>query len=282
LLQRFRDSTGKFCAFYEEESGRMFLFNDEGILNIINGTTGGRIARKMVAYSGGPHAAIMYPHIYMENGTVYHAWTTQLHGRLVYWDIHFAWSLDDGDTWLKADGTRLDTPFVPDYSGPTDEVVLPEEFEYHTWLNSLAYKEGKVHLAYFSDLMDGDWIYVRIDLATGRIDRRTRARGETFTLNGIGGFFATSPGQPLYMLSTNSTHILALVSHDNGDNWHDAALSKRIAEGIRYVSGFREIGPHGIIGCFTAYSRTGGMNQAYLFRIPLVEEEPEELHPSST
>jgi len=270
------DRTGKFSAFYEEETHRMFLFNDQGILTILNATTGERIARKMVAYGGGPHAAIMYPHIYMEEGAIYHAWTTQLHSHYLYWDIHFAWSPDDGVTWRKADGTTLETPFVPDDTGPTDNVVLAEELEYNAWLNSLVHKDGKVHFAYFSDLGKRHWVYVRMDLKTGKIDRRTEPRGETTTLCGNGGFFATSPGQPLYMISTNGTHILALVSYDNGDSWHDAAVSQKAFDYVKYVSGSRKTSSLGIIGSFTAYNRTTRLNEAYFFRIPLVEEEPEE------
>jgi len=268
----------KYFAFYDPATGKMYLFNNEGMLMVLNSSTGRLMEKKIYAAHEGQKAYIQYPNAYVDDSVLYHAWTTQHWKRgtdFVYWDIHFAWSPDGGGTWRKADGTELPSRFIPDSGGPTDNIVPSEEFDYHTWLNSMTYKNGKVHFAYLSNLFNGDWVYVRIDMVTGKIDKRSMARGETITLDGNGGFFATAPGKPLYMVSTNLTHICALVSYDNGDTWHDAAVSEKPWRHIEYISGYREITSQGILGCFTGRPEEEGGYRVGFFRIPLSGEQGE-------
>ncbi len=272
----------KYAVFHDADAGKTYLFPNQGTFLILNSTTGRLMEKRIYAGSQGTKAFIQYPHIHVYDGTLYHAWTTQHWkggNQYVYWDIHFAWSPDGGNTWRKANGNRLNTPFIPDNTGPTDNVVPKEEFEYNTWLNGMTYKDGKVHLAYYSDLPKRHWIHVRIDMSTGEIDRRN-AEGETITLRGNGGFLATAPGKPLYMVSTNNTHICALVSHDNGNTWHDAAVSERSWDYCVYVSGHRRVTSHGITGCFTGLDREKGTYGVYFFRIPVTEKTEEPPRPA--
>jgi len=266
------DASGKDCMFYDRDAGKVYLFNHHGILLVINGTTGKRIRRKMFAYPQGLHARIEYPLVYVEDGVLYHAWTTQNINKYLYWDIHFAESPDGGSTWYKADGSKLKTPFVPDDTGPTDEIALKEEFHDFTWLCSMIVKNGKAHFVYFSDVGSRHYVYVRMDLDTGKIEKRVEPSGETLRVNGNGGFFVTGPGSsPLYIVSTNSTNICALVSYDNGDTWHDAAVSEKLEGYIEYTEGYRELCPEGILGSFTTYNPATKTNAAYFFRIPVPE-----------
>jgi len=264
----------KYSVFLDRNSHRLYLFNNQGVVITFDTLTGKRVARSMYAYSGGAKAFIQYPHVFVENGTIYHAWTTQRWtggASYVYYDIHFAKSPDGGTTWQKADGTVLNIPFVPDDTGPTDHIVEKTDLDYHTWLNSLTVKDGKAHLCYFSDRDSRHYVYVRIDLGSGEIDRRMEPRGETITLNGNGGFFSTNPGRPIYLVSTNGTNILALVSEDNGDPWHDLAVGPRMPGFIKYLGACREVTSQGIIGSFTLFHE--GNRSAYYFRIPLGGEQ---------
>jgi len=271
----------KYTVFLDQDSSRLYLFNNQGVLITFDATTGERLSRRIYAYSSGGKAFIQYPHVYVENGTIYHAWTTQRWtggGDYVYYNIHVVKSPDGGITWQLLNGTRLDIPFVPDDTGPVPGIV--EEFELleHTWLNSLMVKDGKAHLCYFSNRGGNTYVYVRIDLQTGQIDRRFEPRGETITPSGNGGFFATAPDQPLYLVSTNKSHIVALVSEDNGESWHDLAVGPRMQSGydswgVEYVTGCREVTGAGIIGSFTLH-HSDATHSAYFFRIPLDGEGP--------
>ncbi len=250
-------ASGKFSMFFDEERDTIYLFNHYGKLFVINATTGKYIRQKEVVQTTGDNAMTQYPHVFVDqDGVVHHAWTTQHRDKYLYWDIHYAKSTDGGRNWYDANGSKLPWSIVPDDPGQANLIIMEDEFEYHTWLSNMIVKDGKVHFAYLAQVPPV-WRqhYVRLDLATGQIDKRIQPffKGETISLNGLDGFFATGPGSaPLYYVSrANFSHIGALVSYDNGDTWHDAAMSEPIANAIYSIGGCRELTPEGIIGSFT-------------------------------
>jgi len=163
--------SGKYCMFYR--AGKLYIFNHYGKMLLVNATDGCLIRWKHVVGTTGRYAQTQYPHLYVDqDGTLHHAWTTQKLDRYLYWDIHHARSPDDGKTWFTGNDTRLYCPIKPDNSGKSDEIVLPDELEYHTWLSSMAVKDGKVHFAYMAQTPQPREEYVRLDLASGRIDIR--------------------------------------------------------------------------------------------------------------
>lgn len=266
-------ASGKYSMMYA--SGKVYLFNHYGKFFIINATTGRLIGWKQVVEFSGQNATTQYPHIYIEGtGLLHHAWTTNHKERYLYWDIHYTNSPNEGEAWYKADGTRIYCPMLPDQSGKADQIILPDEFEAHTWLSNMIAKNGKVHFAYLAQTTPPREHYVRIDLVSGQIDKRIfpEWKGETISIMGLDGFFATGPGtSPLYYIGrANQTHIGALVSHDNGETWHDLALSQSIANGIYSIGGCRFITPDDyIIGSFT--SQYGSRGDPYFFRIKVDE-----------
>ena len=266
-------ASGKYSMMYA--SGKVYLFNHYGKLFTINATSGRLISWKQVVEFSGQNATTQYPHVFIEQGgRLHHAWTTNHKEKYLYWDIHYTSSPDEGASWYKADGSRLYCPILPDQSGKADQIILPDEFEVHTWLSNMIAKNGKVHFAYLAQTTPPRQHYVRIDLASGQIDDRIfpEWRGETISIMSLDGFFATGPGtSPLYYIGrANQTHIGALVSHDNGNSWHDLALSAPIANGIYSVGGCRFITQDDyIIGSFT--SQYGSRGDPYFFKINVDE-----------
>ncbi len=271
-------ASGKFAMYHDRSTDKVFLFNHYGRLFVLNATTGRLIEWKDVVAFTGRNATTQYPHICMDdNHTLHHAWTTSHLQRYLYWDIHYAKSNNEGKTWQTANGTRLYCPFKPDQSGASDQIILPDEFEVHTWLSSMIAKDGKVHFAYLAQTPDYRQHYVRIDLTTGRIDKRIYPvwRGENISIQGLDGFFSTGPSasDPLYYIGrANYSHIAALVSYDNGDTWHDAAFSEKVPNAIYSIGGCRQVTPLGIIGSFT--SQYGTRGDVYFFRIAVQEPMP--------
>jgi hypothetical protein len=266
-------SSGKYSMMYD--SGTVFLFNHYGRLFVINSTTGRRIRHKQVVEFSGANATTQYPHVFVDGrGTLHHAWTTSHKDKYLYWDIHYCESPDRGIDWYRADGTRLHTPIKPDHSGKSDQLILPDEFEFHTWLSSMIVKDDKAHFAYLAQMPDPRQHYVRMDLTSGEIDHRISSGwgGETLHIWGLDGFFATGPGSsPLYYVGpVNHSHLGVIVSHDNGLTWHDVAPSPKMPNSIYSVGGFREItADDHLIGSFTnQYSSRG---DPYFFRVKVSE-----------
>jgi hypothetical protein len=268
-------ASGKFAMFYDGESGEVYLFNHYGKLFVINATSGNVLRRREVVDFQGENATTQYPHVYKDkDGILHHAWTTNHQEYYLYWDIHYARSTNGGRTWTTANGTPLHSPFPPDHTGKADQIILPDEFEYHTWLSNMIIKDGKAHFTYLAQVPPG-WRqhYVRLDLASGEFDKRIYPifKGDNISVNGLDGFFATGPGStPLYYVSrANYSHIGVIASYDNGDTWHDVAISDPIPNSIYSIGGFREVAPEGIIGSFT--SQSGVQGDPYFFRIPVPE-----------
>jgi hypothetical protein len=273
-------ASGKFSMFLDEDADLLYIFNHYGRLLVRNATTGGYVRQREVVETSGEYAMTQYPHVFVDQkGTVHHAWTTQKKDLYLYWDIHYINSPDKGAYWYTAAGKKLPYEIRPDDPNQTDVIVLDDEFQYHTWLSNMIVKNGKVHFAYLAQVPP-NWRqhYVRLDLETGEIDKRIQPlfKGETISLNGLDGFFATGPGSsPLYYVArANYSHIGALVSYDNGDTWHDAAISEPIPHSIYSVGGCRELAPEGIMGSFTAQYGTYPETIAgdpHFFVIPVAE-----------
>ena len=198
------------------------------------------------------------------------AWTTQELSRFNYWSIHYAQSVDAAATWQTADGTPLATPFLPDHTGPTDEITLSDEHNIHTWLSNMLVKDGKVHFAYDAYSL-GRQHYVRIDQAAGSIDKNTYPtwQGDTISMATFDGFFATrkeDPNSPLVFVGDSGSRLAALISWDNGDSWHDLGLSGWSGGSIYAISGSAEITDDGyVLGTFT--DQSGNFGNPYFFKI---------------
>ena len=243
-------SAGKSCMMYDGARGQLYYFAHNGTFHVVGLDGGVRRSQKLLV--AGPTAIQQYPHLSLElDGTLHAAWTTNKNDQYLYTDIHYMKSVDGGETWRKMDGTRLDLPVIADYHGPSDQINLDDEYDYHTWLSSFMVKNGKLHFVY-KYTAPGDAArqhYVRYDLKTARreIDLWPEFKGETISLCHNDGFFASrasDPGSPLYCILAQDGHIACLRSEDNGDTWHDHAISER-----RFASHERMFHPYAIGGC---------------------------------
>jgi hypothetical protein len=197
-----------------------------------------------------------YPLLYLDNGTLYAAWTSQLVHIYLYWDIHFMLSKDGGVTWQKPNGTVLSIPVAADESGPTDRITLDDEFTVHTWLSTFLVKNGKAHFVYQAQTTPPREHYVRYDLATARIDKNFYPDfgGETIKFNYLDGFCASRADiTEIYCMSKDANDKIGVVySSDNGDTWHDYAQSASGTNGAYSIGGSRSITSDGyIIGTYT-------------------------------
>jgi hypothetical protein len=91
----------------------------------------------------------------------------------------------------------------------------------HTWLSSFLVKAGKLHFLYLAQTETARQHYVRYDHTTGRgeLDIFPDFRGESISLRGLDGFFASGsaePGSALYCVGRDGNRIACLASEDNG------------------------------------------------------------------
>ena len=268
-------ASGKYAMAYDGTTGKAFVFNHYGKLFMMNATDGRYIRRRQVVDFSGDNATTQYPHLFMdETGVLHHAWTTQHKGEYLYWDIHYIYSPDRGETWHRADGKLLKTPIIPDDTGPATQIILPDEYEYHTWLSNMVVKNGKVHFAYLAQTPEPRQHYVRLDSETGVIDRRIQPSwsGGNISIRGLDGFFVTGPGSaPLYYISlVDWRYVGVLVSHDNGETWEDLGRSPELPHSIYSIGGFRQVTDDDfLIGSFT--NQYGTRGDPYFFRVKVQE-----------
>jgi hypothetical protein len=249
----------------------LFYFAHNNTFHRVN--LDGAVESSVNLLKGGPHAILQYPLLSLdEKGGLFAAWTTQAHGKYLYWDIHWMRSPDKGRSWRRLDGTVLEPPIVADDDGPTDRVTLDDEFEVHTWLSSFTTLNGKAHFLYSAQSQPPRQHYVRYDLQTGKreLDIQPDFKGQQIALRGLDGFFAVD-GSVLYCVGRDASRLACLVSHDNGSTWQDHAVSDAVTNPYS-IGGCRVVSKDGyILGSFTDQiapnTDTGGGSKVYFFRI---------------
>ena len=248
-------SAGKFAMYLDAARKQIYYFAHNNTFHVIG--LDGKVRKMTKLCQPGSNALLQYPLLNMDpDGTLHAAWTSQKHGKYLYWDIHHMLSPDAGASWQNLDGEILVPPVKADDSGRAMRITLDDEFDGHTWLSSFVVKEGKVHFLYLAQVDPPRQHYTRFDIATGKrdLDIQPELSGREIRLQGLGGFFATRAGKkgsPLYILVREGDHLAALVSHDNGQTWHDFARGPG-SYNVYSIGGAREITPDGhIIGTFT-------------------------------
>ncbi len=249
-------SHGKFAMAIDEPRGQLYYFSANNTFHVIG--LDGEVRSSVRLLQPGPNAVLQYPllDVYAD-GTLFAAWTTQKHGVYLYWDIHAIKSTDGGATWQRLDGQPLEPPIIADDAGPTDRITLDDEFESHTWLSSFLAAAGKLHFLYQAQTPEPGEHYVRYDIATGRkeLDVHPRFGGETLAFCRLDGLLATGPerdGGPLYCVATVGQRLACIVSFDNGDTWHDHAISSREFANLYSIGGCRVLTEDGsVIGSCT-------------------------------
>jgi hypothetical protein len=185
-------------------------------------------------------------------------------------------SRDGAASWSTLDEKPMEIPVVADEGGNAQQIILPDEFESHTWLSNLLAKDGKLHFLYMAQTKPAREHYVRYDIRSGKEDLRIQPTfcGEKISLMGLSGFFAARsslPNGPLYCVSRFGRRIGCLASDDNGKTWYDYAVSPEITNSYS-IGGARELTADGhIIGSFTdqlaSTSEPTDSAHVYFFRI---------------
>jgi len=255
----------KYTMAHDARRKRFYIATQYGQLLTV-GENGKLLSKRSVLNPRGPKGCTQYPLLQVDPaGKLHHAWTTVHRDKSVYWDIHYMLS-PDGSTWFNLKREKLKCPIIPDNTGPTLRVSLLDEFESNTWLSNFMAKDGKAHFIYHARTRPGRQHYMRYDIAGSRRDihLQSKLRGETITLSGVSGFFASTlakPKSPLYGVIQDKGRIACLASIDNGKTWRDHAKSKA-KYGPYALGGAREVTSNGyIIGSFTQGKKV------YFFRI---------------
>jgi len=232
-------SAGKFAMVLDARRRQLAYFAHNNTFHIVG--LDGVVRSSTNLLIAGKNAALQYPLLSLgEDGTLHVAWTTQKNGNVyLYWDIHYLQSPDGGLTWQRMNGTPVTLPVVADETGPADRITLDDEFECHTWLSNFLVKDGKVHFLYLAQTNPPRQHYARYDLRSARreVDRQPEFRGETLSLRGLDGFFASTRGKTgalLYCISrdANQSRLACLASDDSGTTWHDDAVSGRLDDDV--------------------------------------------------
>lgn len=217
--------TSRQCLYYFGANANKFYVIDRD----------GTVLRNRTLTRAGASAYAHYPSLDMdENGILYAAWTTTpVSGIYLYWSIHAARSIDGGNNWQNLKGLPVTVPIVADETGPTECIILNDEFDYQTWLWNFAAKDGKLHFAYLAQTPSRRMHYVRYDQASGQEDHRLypEFKGSTISLAGVDGFVATVPEEEgcLFFTSVTGENLIAsLYSEDNGQTWHDHAINFKV------------------------------------------------------
>jgi hypothetical protein len=230
--------------------------------------------------TAGGHAHAQYPHLFVSGCNLYHAWTTS-HTSTGYYSIHAATSPNGGSSWFQLqaepcdgsdawwtrnDAWRLPSPFNPDDTSPSStQVTFTEENGENPWLSNMIFHRGKIHFVYWSRAL-GD-VYTRFDDGPGyREITQTGPSGDVVRLGLFGAFFVRD-GDALYLVGRNiEGRIGVLRSDDNGDSWHDFALSDEAFGNIYAVSGSQQLTLDGnIVGMFT--DQRDQLGDAYFFSV---------------
>lgn len=250
---------GKYTMAIDEPRRVLYFFSATGTFTVID--LSGQIKNQfqLVTFSG-TFADLQYPYLYLDKqGYLYAAWTSQKKAEYLYWDIHFIVSKDSGVSWQKSNQTPLTVPVLPDNSGPTDRITLDDEFNVHTWLSNMLIKNNKAHFFYAAQTTP-NWRehYVQYDLSTGTQYKNIYPewKADTISIRTFDGFFVTNkddPNSPLFAIGKSTDgRLVAIVSYDNGNTWHDYAASSFSDQNLYSIGGFREITPDGyIIGSYT-------------------------------
>jgi hypothetical protein len=268
-------SAGKYALCLDEARGQLTYFAHNNLFFILG--LDGTVHASQQLLRAGPDALLQYPQLYLDQeGQLHAAWTTQKHNVYLYWDIHHIVSSDGGKSWHNLDGQALTPLLIADQHGPALRIMLDDEFEVHTWLSSFLVLDGKVHFLYEAMTTPPRQHYVRYDIATGKreADVQPVFKGESIALLSMDGFFAahsTRHGSALYCVGNADGHLACLVSHDNGQSWHDYARTPETFH-LYSIGGCRAITADGyLIGTFTDQAGSNLTNdrksRVFFFRI---------------
>jgi hypothetical protein len=284
-------AAGKYCLLLDEPRQQLYWFAHNNTFFTVG--MDGKVRSKVQLLRAGPHAYLQYPHLTLDAaGQLFAAWTTSkvvANGESVYHDVHAMKSPDGGKTWQAFDGKPVELPAVADDAGPATLISSADEFDVHTWLSAFMAKGGKLHFVYWASTKPARQWYIRYDVATGKRDiemEQIFSNAKMSQPNDSGAFVANrkEPDSRLFFVSTvdDRSRLACLVSDDNGQTWHEHAVSEKTFPGRVYsIGAARDLTPAGdIVGTFTVVKGEPKLYQddnsgsVYFFRIPTENSSP--------
>ncbi len=275
----------KFASVYDPSSQNLFFSLIQSYHFVIFNTLSKSLNDQLL-FAAGPNAYPQYPYMAEDSGILYLGWTTTPevqppYSGPFYYSNHFIVSRDGGASWQTPDGKPISIPLISDDTGPGVLITIPSDIGQRNFMENMLPWRGKVHFTYSTyDEATAGLIgerYVRYSMGpTYGVDKTMlNLQGDTLKIGGWGSFF-TGDQQTgdLYVTGREmkgsqrgaSERIVTLVSHDNGDTWHDFAVSAPFPNGttIYSVGGSRYVTPDGyIIGSFT----TDPDQKVYFFKV---------------
>jgi len=230
---------GKYSMILDEAAQYAYFASWTGIARI--DLTTHEVTTQTLLTSG-PHADPQYPLLALSpDGLLFYGWTSvsgqaeRDAGWGTYYSNHFIASGNHAQSWAIP-GLNITTPIAADETGPgvlltsaDDLAAVRASASWSNWTNNMLFKDGKLHVMYYS----GAGVrYVRYAMGAPfyGIDRfMPLLGGQSLSLWGLGGFFASSAGAgaPLYAISNDqSGRVNVLSSLDDGASWQDFATTE--------------------------------------------------------
>ncbi len=137
----------KFSMAYDPARQQFYIATQYGQLLTV-GVDGQLKSSQKVWKQIGPNAYTQYPHLMVdESGTLHWSYAT-CPDYFLFYSVQYIKSTDGGRTWQHPAGKVLETPIIPDDTGPSEMVSLDSEYWGHTFLANMLTLRGKVHFFY--------------------------------------------------------------------------------------------------------------------------------------
>jgi hypothetical protein len=257
----------KYAAAYDEPNHLLYYSATQSSHTLTIDTMTDAVT-DIQLFTPGQHAEVHYPNLALgSDGLLYYGWTTTQLGSSLYWSNHFVLSSSLGQAWSVPGGQTLTPPIIADDTGPSVMVTQVSDLGVSNWMDNLLPWKGKVHFVY-TNTNGQRYVRYAMGQSPGFDKRVDQIQGETLKLGGLGNFFAGDEQTGFLYLTGPwlGGGIATLISRDNGDTWHDFALSVLTpAPSVYATGGARKVTAEGsIIGTFTDYMNG---NRVYFLRV---------------
>lgn len=261
----------RFTAIYDRARRQFYFFPYLDVPFLTLDMTG-KVVASVRLFTTGPNALLEYPHMAMDGGRLFLAWTTATPVKpWRYYSIHAMVSDDGGRTWTSPATGRLELPIASDDTGPIPPIGR------EAWLANFKAADGVLHYMYLSGTRE---VYRRVpgDVADPGVTAEAWQAGG-LGIHSVDGFFTVHRKTgAIYAVGTDYRQsnaegfspIVVLRSNDNGKSWHAHAKSPALYHpyavgGTRY-----SWDDGGLIGIFTYFKSWDDppSNEAYFFRVP--------------
>jgi hypothetical protein len=220
---------GKHSMILDEANDRIYYFKANRYMNILN--MSGTELSVVEVLQDGVNGYCQYPFFTKDDsGSVYFAWVTdKVGGPILYRNIMYITTRDNGVTWEQPDGTTLTLPVTADEAGLGTRISLDADVLVNKFLSGFNFANDKLHAVYWLDSSPNKQRHVRINPLTGIVESTTdQIFGVNGSINSFDGQIVKSETdgtsgspQPIYFISSifANKKMAYSVSTDNGATW---------------------------------------------------------------